>query len=69
MARATSSLPVPVAPVIRTELSVGAILLIMEKTFCIASDCPIRVVPLSSVARQSWTDQVSVALDEPLAAE
>src|SRR5215203_5191635 len=43
MARAANSLPVPVAPVIRTEASVGATRSITEKSFFITGDCPMSV--------------------------
>src|ERR1041384_3434983 len=43
IARAASSLPVPVAPVISTEASVGATRSITEKSFFITGDWPMRV--------------------------
>src|SRR6185503_11710725 len=43
MARAASSFPVPVAPVMRTEASVGATRSMTEKSFLITSDWPMRV--------------------------
>src|ERR1044072_1643929 len=47
IARAASSLPVPVAPVMSTEASVGATRSITEKSFLITGDWPMRVgVPL-----------------------
>ena len=49
IARAASSLPVPVAPVMSTEASVGATRSITDKSFFITGDWPMRVgvfVPL-----------------------
>src|SRR6476619_68614 len=43
IARAASSLPVPVAPVMSTEASVGATRWITEKSFFITGDSPMRV--------------------------
>ena len=43
IARAASSFPVPVAPVIKTDASVGAIRSMMEKTFRIGGDWPTKV--------------------------
>src|ERR1041384_3835556 len=43
IARAASSLPVPVAPVMSTEASVGATRSITEKSFFITGDWPMRV--------------------------
>src|SRR5687768_1203488 len=43
IARAASSLPVPVAPVISTEASVGATRSITENSFLITGDWPMRV--------------------------
>src|ERR1041385_57224 len=43
IARAASSLPVPVAPVMSTEASVGATRSITEKSFLITGDWPMRV--------------------------
>ena len=43
IARAASSLPVPVAPVMSTEASVGATRSITEKSFFITGDSPMRV--------------------------
>src|SRR5918995_3543474 len=43
IARAASSLPVPVAPVTSTEASVGATRSITEKSFLITGDWPMRV--------------------------
>src|ERR1044072_3807208 len=43
IARAASSLPVPVAPVMSTEASVGATRSITEKSFLITGDSPMRV--------------------------
>src|SRR5215208_8368552 len=43
IARAASSLPVPVAPVTSTEASVGATRSITEKSFFITGDWPMRV--------------------------
>src|SRR6476659_7558354 len=57
MARATNSLPVPVAPVIRTELSESASLSISEKTFCITGDCPIKLARTASGREFSRGDQ------------
>src|SRR5829696_387838 len=43
IARAASSLPVPVAPVTNTEASVGATRSMTEKSFLITGDWPMRV--------------------------
>src|ERR1044072_1993111 len=43
IARAASSLPVPVAPVMSTEASVGATRSITERSFFITGDWPMRV--------------------------
>src|SRR5438034_3624266 len=43
MARATSSLPVPVAPVTKTALSLGATRSMTEKSLFIAGDWPTRI--------------------------
>src|SRR5215216_5391507 len=43
IARAASSLPVPVAPVMSTEASVGATRSITEKSFLITGESPMRV--------------------------
>ena len=43
MARATNSLPVPVAPINSTELSLGATRSITEKSFFITGELPISV--------------------------
>src|ERR1044072_6634374 len=43
IARAASTLPVPVAPVISTEASLGATRSITEKSFLITGDWPMRV--------------------------
>ena len=40
ISRAISSLPVPVSPVISTEMSVGAIFSTLRKTSCIGGDVP-----------------------------
>src|SRR5215510_8470308 len=51
IARAASSLPVPVAPVMSTEASVGATRSITEKSFFITGDWPMRVGGLEVLSR------------------
>src|SRR5260370_26363 len=71
MAQATSSLPVPVAPVMRTELSFGAMRSITEMSFLITNDWPISVGrTLVSSRRASLFDRFVICrTGEPLVAE
>src|SRR5215216_62075 len=71
IARAASSLPVPVAPVMSTEASVGATRSITEKSFLITGDWPMRVgvfellvLGVSCLSRErAWlVDQPSIAV-------
>src|SRR5215208_1103125 len=73
IARAASSLPVPVAPVTNTEASVGATRSMTEKSFLITGDWPMRVGDLEllvlslrvfaiAVDRDGLVDHPSIAV-------
>lgn len=74
IARAANSLPVPVAPVTRTEASVGATLSMIEKTFLIAGEWPTSETEPGETERvfkskwaldclvDEWLDNSSVAV-------
>src|SRR5678816_3502837 len=63
MARAASSFPVPVAPVISTDASVGATRSITEKSFLITGDWPISVGDLELAALVFSLCSFAIALD------
>src|SRR5215217_3408646 len=63
IARAASSLPVPVAPVISTEASVGATRSITENSFLITGDWPMRVGDFELATLVFSLCSVAIALD------
>src|ERR1700733_10440743 len=66
MARATSSLPVPVSPVTRTVASVGATLDTRESTFCKAPELPTissHIDPLSISSGRATLSCLSFSSD------
>src|SRR6185503_19907877 len=62
IARAASSFPVPVAPVIRTEASVGATRSMTEKSFLITGDWPMRVGVLEPLILRPSCLSAAIAL-------
>src|SRR5215217_799751 len=63
IARAANSLPVPVAPVISTEASVGATRSITEKSFLITGDWPMRVGDLELLTLVFSLCSFAIAVD------
>jgi hypothetical protein len=63
IARAASSLPVPVAPVMSTEASVGATRSITENSFFITGDWPMRVGDFNVLTLGLSCLSVAITLD------
>src|ERR1044072_6301090 len=63
IARAASSFPVPVAPVMITEASVGATRSMTENSFLITGDWPMRVGVLELLDRRTSCLSVAIAVD------
>jgi len=57
IARAISSLPVPLSPVISTRLRVGATLAIWRRRSCMAGVLPSSSQRASTARRRSWTSR------------
>src|SRR5215510_12518963 len=65
IARAASSFPVPVAPVISTDASVGATRSMTEKSFLITGDWPMRVGVLGPLVLGVSCWSRAIALERP----